>query len=150
MNGFRIYNGLSDVNYCPIPSCPIVETEVRDKNQDILDLIFSVDPLTLLPVGSIAMYLSDKTNKEVVEFIEDNLLKEFKQSNVANYPQAVRDGLRELDSKFMCEISRNRFETTEEYEFRVRDYLDNLKKETDFKSLRSKIVGKFTKKNNND
>lgn len=150
MNGFRIYNGLSGINYCPFPSCPSVETEVRDKNQDILDLIFSVDPVTLLPVGSLAMYMSDKTNKEVVEFIEDNLLKEFKQSNVGNYPQAVIDGLRELDSKFMCEISRNRFETTEDYEIRVRDYLDNLKRETDFKSLRSKIVSKFTKKDINE
>ena len=72
MNGFRIYNGLGDIDYCPLLPCPSVETEVRDKNQDILDLIFAVDPVTLLPIGSLAMYMSDKTNKEVVEFIEDS------------------------------------------------------------------------------
>ena len=148
MNGFRQYSGLNDVSYCPVSPCTSVETEVRDKNQDILDLIFSVDPVTLLPVGSLAMYMSDKTNKEVVEFIEQNLLREFKANENLNLPQAVRDGLRTLDSKFMAEISRNRFESVEDYELRVRNYLDNLKHENDMKSLREKIVKKFTKHDN--
>ena len=136
MNGFRQYSGLNNVSYCPVSPCPPIESEVRDKNQDILDLIFS------------ALYMSDKTNKEVVEFIEQNLLREFKANENLNLPQAVLDGLRTLDSKFMAEISRNRFESVEDYELRVRNYLDNLKHENDMKSLREKIVKKFTKHDN--
>ena len=49
--------------------------EQPDKNKALLNLIYGVDENTGLPCGDLSMYLSPKTNPEVRNFIEMNLMR---------------------------------------------------------------------------
>ena len=55
---------------------PVLVDKSRSADDDILDLIYSVDPLTNLPSGSIEQYLSDKTNSQVRDYIEKVIFKD--------------------------------------------------------------------------
>lgn len=51
-------------------------TEVAEVSEPLLDVIFAPDPITLLPKGDIAVYLSKDTSAEVKSFIQANLMSE--------------------------------------------------------------------------
>lgn len=141
--GFRIYSGYRPEDYMPA-SYPDgkKKTDVRGKDDDMLDIIFCRDPLTNLPAGSLSMYLSDKTNEQVRKWIEDNLLRENPES-VMSVPSNLRDELLKLDSDFIAKVSRNRFEDKESYEKRVQSYFDEIEQDKAYqkkvKELRAKL-----------
>lgn len=122
-----------------VPSFDVVET--RTKHDDILDLIYTRDPVTNMPVGEISMYLSDKTNDEVRKFIEQYILKEHSDGESV-IPSSLRSEVEKLDDDFIMNTCRRRNETVEMYEQRCLAYLNELKS-----SDRIKAWSKQAKKN---
>lgn len=71
--GFNLYRNLINVDF-PDPVDPVSEVSVdSDMNKSLFDLVFTVDPVSGLPVGDLAMYMSNNTSPEVKRFIELNL-----------------------------------------------------------------------------
>lgn len=72
---FQQYRGLTDVQ--PFVQKHICKTTdfLDDLSVLLLSQVFAVDPMTGLPRGDIAQFLSDKTNPEVKDFIQNTLMK---------------------------------------------------------------------------
>lgn len=52
-----------------------IEKEVEE-NKSLMDIIYSRDPTTGLPVGDLALFLNDNTSLEVRQYIQQNLMTE--------------------------------------------------------------------------
>lgn len=77
----------------------------------ILNEIFSVDPVSGLPKGDVAYYLSDNGNPQVRDWIKNNLLQPRAVLTGAD-PQRVSDDL-------IAEFSRGADESNEAYAMRL-------------------------------
>ena len=144
MNGFRIYMNLDKVK-----SLPAQDVEVKDvaptSVDDMLNLIYALDPLTGLPGGAISMYLSDKTNQQVRDFIEKNISVEH-ENGEHDYPASIREDILKLDSEFIAKTCRNRYESREDYEARVEHYFNEIEKQKDYDKKLALIQKKYGKK----
>lgn len=142
MFGYNIFKGLDGIEFMPTEH-PVLVDKSRTADDDILDLIYSLDPLTNLPSGSIEQYLSGKTNSQVRDYIEKVIFKEIPRDE---YPDGVRDEILKLDSDFIAKTSRNRFEPLDEYEKRVESYFNEIENSKEFEKkvakLRETLIGK--------
>ena len=82
-----------DLGTTEVPVC-----ENTDASKATLKAIYSLDPVTRLPTGDIAMFLSDKTSPEVKNYILANLMVDTSAQAVGKLP----DGLDE-DTAFALE-----------------------------------------------
>lgn len=108
---------------CYVEYVPSVN-DVTMKDDPLLDYIFGVNPVTGLPEGDIAMFLSDKTNPEIKNFISQQLLIENGSSDEGlSLPDSVTNRFREVISDDdIASFSRNHGETTQEYASRLRNW----------------------------
>lgn len=127
MLGFGIYKGLENIGYIT-PKTEDVMSDVRAKDDDILDIIFSTDPRTGLPCGSIAQFLSEKTNPQVREYIAQNVLVDLPDNSFSTPELAASKVTREIGDDFLIYCIRGRNETVEDYESRVSSFLDSQRK----------------------
>lgn len=89
--GFNLYRDLVDVDF-PNPEDPVVEQSVnQNMDKSLFDLVFSVDPCSGLPVGDLAMYMSENTSPEVKRFIELNLHKPYDVSSDTSGKKGLTD-----------------------------------------------------------
>lgn len=103
---------------------PANEPDVQATDSQLMDYIFGLDPVTQLPCGDLAIYLGEKANPEVKQFIELNLLKERVDSkgNI-DLPQDVVNSFRSvIKDDDVAAFSRNHGETKEEYADRLKLY----------------------------
>lgn len=128
MLGFAIYKGCETIKYCTPPQEEILQKETRSSDDDILDLIFSVDPRTGYPTGAINQYESDKTNLQVREYIKQNILVDLPDTAFSTPSMQAREASRLLGDDFMIQCMKMRDESVEQYEQRVSDFLDHQKK----------------------
>lgn len=103
--------------------------EQPDKNKALLDLIYGVDENTGLPCGDLSMYLSPKTNPEVRNFIEMNLMRDNSDGkSQVSIPNEVLNQMRAtITDDDIARFSRGGDESREDYALRVRNYLDSEK-----------------------
>ena len=98
--------------------------DVLNKDSQLLDYIYAIDPHSCMPSGDLAIYLGDKANPEIRQFIEMNLLNE--NPNVDS-PMSLPDDvvnkmkgvIKDDDIAF---FTRNHNETREEYADRLKLY----------------------------
>lgn len=110
--------------------CPNEKVDVKDKNKQILDLIFGLDPITKHPIGDIAMYTSDKVNPEVRMFIEQNLLIPREGDSGLSIDQDTVNKMNaNLTDDDVARFSRNHGESKEDYALRLKDYFEHEKYE---------------------
>ena len=111
---------------CPsmVQCCPCVDSEdVHDPNQALLDLIFGINPATGLPEGDLSVYLGDKANPEIRNFIESQLLKERSDVHgLSGLSTEVTNKFRDLSDDDVAFFSRNHGESRQEYADRLRLY----------------------------
>lgn len=115
--GYNLYRSLVDVDY---PTPPVVENPIPEDNSpesSLLSMIFEVNPVTLLPSGDIAMFLSDKVHPDVKRFIETQL---FTPSSITGDSSGDFSALSDDD---ILEFTRGRDESSTAYAHRVRDLL---------------------------
>lgn len=115
--GFNIYRQLQSIDIPDMIVPEFEESENVDPQQSLFNLVFSVDPDTLLPVGDIAMLLSDKVHPDVKNFITLNLQKPLSLENEASGKFAS------LDDDVLVELTRGNTESIESYRSRVFDFL---------------------------
>lgn len=144
-HGFSHLRGLDSIEFMPYPKVDVAVPEVKSSGEDILDQIYSIDPIQNVPCGTIYQYLSDKTSVEVRDFIEKNILVDLPSTGV-DVPDNMRQALYDLDSDFIAKTSRNRFETNEDYEARVHGYLQEMQKKLKDDSERKSWLDKVRKR----
>lgn len=125
---------------CPqdIPEVEKIEP-VRTSQDDLLDLIFAIDPITGFPSGSISQYLSDKTSDEVRDFIEKNILVDLPSQTDSALPEAVNMAFRELEPDFQLNLMRKSFESLGEYEIRIQKYFNDIQKQETDKKIADRV-----------
>lgn len=105
----------------------LVDTQSSDSQ--LLDYIYAVDPVSGLPSGDLAVYLGDKANPEVRQFIELNLLQPLKDSDgLSQLPNEVTNNFKNISDDDIAFFSRSKNETKEEYADRLKLYFLNEKK----------------------
>lgn len=125
---------------CPqdIPENERIEP-VRTSQDDLLDLIFAIDPVTGFPSGSLAQYLSDNTSDEVRDFIEKHILVDLPSLTDSSLPEAVNMAFRELEPDFQLNLMRKPFESLGEYEHRVKTYFNEIQKSEHDKRIADRV-----------
>ena len=89
---------------------------VENNDSPLLDIVYSVDEKTGLPVGDLSFYMSNKTSPEVRQFIIDNLMQ----------PCNHVDGIELSEEDSLFDMVRERGETQEAYLSRMKKYVDGL------------------------
>lgn len=99
--------------------------DVKKKDSQLLNYIYSVNPVTGLPQGDLAVYLGDKANPQIRAFIEMNLLQETENSKSGfKMPDEVINKFREhISDDDIAALSRNHGESKEEYADRMKLYI---------------------------
>lgn len=128
--GYYMFKGLEGLTYDPIPE-PVPTERMRDKSDDVLDLIYAVDPVTGFPSGSLSMYLSEKTSDEVRNFIENVIMREIP---IEQYPDEFREDFMKLDPDFIAMSTRKHTESISDYDARVHKYITDLQESQKFQS----------------
>lgn len=136
-NGFQRYNSLVGVEFMPVQEYEKTDTIVRTSDDNLLDLIYCVDPQTNLPSGALNAYLSEKTSEQVRAFIEQKIFKELPSDTI---PSDIREEVLKLDSEFIAKTSRNRFEDLESYESRVKSYFDEIENDKKYSERIKKLT----------
>lgn len=144
---------LQRINFVPkYPAMPKYDEksdDVRPQFEELLDLIYSIDPRTGMPKGDLAVFMNGEANPEIRDFIQKNLLMEM--PTVEGSGLVMSDSLRNSFTKNItdddiAEFSRNANETSEEYAKRLSDKCHDLRlnyqRERETKRLQAKLRSK--------
>ena len=106
-------------------SLPANKSDVSKKDAQLLDYIYAINPVTGLPQGDLAVYLGDKANPQIKNFIQMNLLNEVEDSKSGmRLSQDVINKFREhITDDDIAAFSRNHGESKEEYADRMKLYM---------------------------
>ena len=116
----RFFSHFQGINLATRDVLEYQESEsVDDALHQILNEIFTVDPVSGLPCGDIAYYLSKDGNPQVKAWLESNLLSP-RAANGMQDPAKVSDDL-------IVEMSRKSDETTDSYAARIMGIYDEAK-----------------------
>lgn len=146
--GYSMYAGLKDITPCsavPMSERKFDDIDVKDKNQSILDLIFTIDSVTGFPCGDLSMFMSDKTNAEVKRFISDYLMQEHDVKGFLDLPSDVRQQMKDLDTEFIANMSRKRYESVEDYEARIKQYMEDERESSKRASFLQRLRERYSK-----
>lgn len=86
-----------------------------DASEQILDVIFGVNPFTGLPENDVALYLSDKVDPAIKEFIASQLLQ----------PNPEIKGVPDEQADILFDLIRQPEESQSDYAVRVRGIIDS-------------------------
>lgn len=99
----------------------IESVDTPEQNITLLNLIYAPDEVTGLPKGDIAMFLNEKANAQVKEFISMNLMKENSDSSQGlSFPQEYINKINKyVTDDDIAMYSRDANETPSEYAQRM-------------------------------
>lgn len=121
------------------------ESEITEKNSELLDIIYGSDSVSGLPKGDLAMFLSDKTNPQLRQFIESQLMNEnVVDVNKLSLSQDILNKFRGVvTDDDIARFSRNHDESIEEYAARMSNELEEMRyqrwKKSHEESIRKRI-----------
>lgn len=145
MNGYFRYKDLDGVSYHSLPPVSHPASSVRDKYDDMLDIIFGKD-INGWPSGSFSQYLSEKTSSEVRQFIQDYIMTGGRSGQL-DLDSSALDAIRDLPTDFIAQTSRNRYESIEQYETRISEYVNQLRAEEGFQKRLEEFQSKLNEGN---
>lgn len=116
--------------YRPVENTRVVLNPVPDTPEpakQLLDLIYSRDPVTGLPSGDLAMFLNEKANPEVKAFIESSLLKNNENlGDGLSIPQDMLNAARKvIGDDDIAFFSKATSESSTDYASRMNKFFDS-------------------------
>lgn len=144
MHGFKLYKGLENREYIipEIPEMPMVSKKSAD---DILDMIYSIDPDTLLINGDVSLYLGEETAPEVRQFIQNQLLRDNTQSSNLQLSTSQVEEMRHISDDLRVELMRGDTESVEDYEERITRFLTEERNKIADERKRKELAKHFDK-----
>ena len=94
--------------------CVVDVEEIEEKqssDNQVLDVIYAPDPFTRLPQSDVAVYLSDKVDPAIREFVASQLLT----------PNPNPQGVDDSNSDILFDLVRQDGESVADYAVRIRD-----------------------------
>lgn len=113
--------------------------DVKDTDSALFDAIYSTDPVSGLPNGDIAVFLSEKTNPQVRLFIEQKLMSPRSENPGLSLEQEIINKFGAMSDDDISYFSRNHGESPEEFQDRIRLFMENQKKEISEKKKSAKL-----------
>lgn len=122
------------------------QEDVRPPYEELLDMIYSIDPRSGMPKGDLAVFMNGDANPEIRDFIQKNLMMEMPISEGQGL--VMNDALRNSFTKNItdddiAEFSRNANETSDEYAKRISEKCHDLRlsyqRERETRRLRAKL-----------
>lgn len=127
--GFRDFEGLKDCTFYPSENSEISLPSNSLKGEELFNIIFSVDPVTGLPQGDLAVFMSENTSPEVKQYITQNLMLDVSSSAA---PSVMAKDSSSLDDDMINQLSRGSFESLSDYRDRMINFVksqrDDLQK----------------------
>ena len=112
---FSQYSDLRHLSHnLPLPEDQVPKLN-SSKEDNVLNIIFAIDPVTGRPRSDLGTYLTDETNPLIREYIERQLRTDFTSSSSVNVPEGISDD-------DLVTLTRDRSETVDDYVKRVNDY----------------------------
>lgn len=123
-----------------LPSAVIdASADVKDADSALFDAIYTADPNTGLPSGDIAVFLSEKTNPQVRMFIEQKLMNPRAENPGLSLEQEIVNKFGQMSDDDISYFSRNHGESAEEFQDRIRLFMENQKREIAEKKKNAKL-----------
>lgn len=144
MHGFKLYKGLENREYI-IPELPEMPKVSKQSADDILDMIYSIDPDTLLINGDVSLYLGDQTAPEVRQFIQNQLLRDNTQSSNLQLSTSQVEEMRHISDDLRVELMRGDTESVEDYEERITRFLTEERNKIADERKRKELAKHFDK-----
>lgn len=94
--------------------CQEIEIK-KDGSDSLLDVVYAPDEFTRLPQSDVAVYLSDKVDPMIREFVASNLMS----------PNPKVDGVPDEYSDICHDLVRGVNESVSDYAVRIRDIVSN-------------------------
>lgn len=91
-------------------------------DEQLLDYIYAVDPVTALPSGDLSVYLGDKANPEIRQYIEMNLLQPSNVDKGSSLPTDITNKFKSVSDDDIAFFSRSKSESREEYADRIKAF----------------------------
>lgn len=91
-------------------------SEPESNDNPLLDIVYTVDEKTGLPIGDLSFYMSKNTSPEVRQFIIDNLMQ----------PCSHVNGIELSEEDALFDMVRERGETQESYLARMKKYVEGF------------------------
>ena len=113
--------------------------DVKDADSSLFDAIYSTDPVSGLPTGDIAVFLSEKTNSQVRLFIEQKLMNPRPENPGLSLEQEIINKFGAMSDDDISYFSRNHGESPEEFQDRIRLFMETQKKEIAEKKKNAKL-----------
>lgn len=145
------YNMSSSITFdeLPIVFNDPPKKDVLTPADQLLDMIYTRDPNTGLPVGDLSFYFNKDSNAEVKNFIEKNLLLD-----VSDHSKGLDFSTEQMNSlsKHITDddivfFSRSHDETREQYASRVQERLNGLRREYQLKRQARAIADRMRRRN---
>lgn len=133
MNRSEVYSrrfDILDVERIDFAELPCVETP--DKNKALLDLIFASDSDGVIS-GDISAYMSEKTNPQIRQFIQDNLLYEHPVERGLLMSTDQSNKRMFMSDDEIATYSRDDGESVEEYANRLHSMFSEQRRQAYFK-----------------
>lgn len=144
MHGFKLYKGLENREYI-IPELPELPKVSKKSADDILDMIYSIDPDTLLINGDVSLYLGEQTAPEVRQFIQNQLLRDNTQSSNLQLSTSQVEDMRHISDDLRVELMRGDTESVEDYEERITRFLTEERNKIADERKRKELAKHFDK-----
>lgn len=145
MHGFKLYNGLENRKYI-IPAIPEPPKVSKKSADDILDMIYSIDPDTLLINGDVSLYLGEQTAPEVRQFIQNQLMRDNTQSSNLHLSTSQVEEMRNISDDLRVQLMRGDTESVEDYEERITRFLTEERNKIVDERKRKEVAKYFDKK----
>lgn len=126
--GHREYRGLENREFVEVVGRDLV-SDVVDSSKVLFDKIFAVNPVTNLPDGDIAVFMSENTSPEIKAFIQSQLMTPNGQQSDTSF-----DGLSDDD---LASLSRGADEPLAAYASRMRSVIYQQAKAEKSKQFKS-------------
>ena len=97
-----------------------IDLKEQSPIDSVLKQVYAPDPVSGLPTGDLSLYLSDKTNPEIKNFILHNLLNDVSAAAMPKAPLSMSDS-------DILVLSRNPGESREAYANRMQSEISNFK-----------------------
>lgn len=113
-------SSVDDLNYVGLN-----DDDVSSEDEQLLNYIFSIDPILGYPCGDLAVFNNKNTRAEVRDFISRNLLKDVSDTSSLSLTTAQKDVLSKFSDDDIASLSRNHGESKEDYASRLKSsFLD--------------------------
>lgn len=109
--GFVEFRALENMHVSPLAESEIKKSDNKDSKENLFNQIYSVNPLTNLPQGDIAVFMNQNTSPQVRDFIVNELMRPDGSDKATSF-----DGLSDDE---LYSLSRQHGEDIQAYKLRM-------------------------------